>query len=185
LAAVTVFSVYPIPVTANATALAGPGTGGIKASVSLLRFELRFAKGGTIARRHFEEAEKAFSAGEFADAAGLYELSGEAVDTLAAKLNFGIAVYNSSDLPKAASILASGVQIARQKHMAILEAAFLTNLGNVRRDRATWTRQQGYMETQRELTAVPMRWAQQSSHTTMACSVLSAAISAKLFLSST
>jgi tetratricopeptide (TPR) repeat protein len=134
LAAVTVFSVYPIPVTANATALAGPGTGGIKASVSLLRFELRFAKGGTIARRHFEEAEKAFSAGEFADAAGLYELSGEAVDTLAAKLNFGIAVYNSSDLPKAASILASGVQIARQKHMAILEAAFLTNLGNVRRD---------------------------------------------------
>jgi tetratricopeptide (TPR) repeat protein len=135
LAIIGVFSIYLTPVSAkNATALTPPGTGGIKASASLLRSELRFANGGATARRQFEEAEDAFSAGEFAKAARLYGLSGEAVDTLAAKLNFGIAVYNSSDLPKAAAILSSGVQIARQKHLAFLEAAFLTNLGNVRRD---------------------------------------------------
>jgi tetratricopeptide (TPR) repeat protein len=61
-------------------------------------------------------------------------MSGKAVDTLAAKLNFGIAVYNSSDLPKAASIFSAGLQIARKEHVAILEGAFLTNLGNVSRE---------------------------------------------------
>jgi len=134
LAAIVVFSTYLTPVSANATALAGPETGAIKANVSLLRSELQFANGGAMARRHFEEAEGAFAAGKYAEAARLYEISGESVDTLAAKLNFGIAVYNNSDLPKAASIFSDGLRKARQKHIAILEGAFLTNLGNVSRE---------------------------------------------------
>jgi tetratricopeptide (TPR) repeat protein len=134
LAVVVVLTMYLTPVSADATAMAGPGTGGIKASAALLRSEVRFARGGGTARRHFEMAEKAFSAGKFPEAARLYEMSGEAVDTLAAKLNFGIAVYNSSDLPKAASIFAAGLQIAREERIAILEGAFLTNLGNVSRE---------------------------------------------------
>jgi len=55
LAIIGVFSIYLTPVSAkNATALTPPGTGGIKASASLLRSELRFANGGATARRHLK-----------------------------------------------------------------------------------------------------------------------------------
>src|ERR1017187_10388079 len=135
LLAAIIVSTFLTPVSAkNATALTPPGTGGIKATSLLLRSELPLTLRSATARSRFDEAEKALSAGEFAKAAHLYEVSGEAVDTLAAKLNFGIAVYNSSDFPKAASIFSDGLEIARKKHAPILEAAFLTNLGNVRRE---------------------------------------------------
>jgi tetratricopeptide (TPR) repeat protein len=135
LVMIAAFSIYLTPVSAkNATALTPPGTGGIMATKALLRSELPFTLRSATARSHFDEAEKALSEGKFAEAARLYEISGEAVDTLAAKLNFGIALYNTSDLPKAASIFSAGLEIARKKHIAVLEAAFLTNLGNVRRE---------------------------------------------------
>jgi tetratricopeptide (TPR) repeat protein len=131
-------SIYLTPVSAkNATALTPPGTGGIMATKALLRSEIPFTVftvRGATARSQFDEAEKALSEGKFAEAARLYKVSGEAVDTLAAKLNFGIAVYNSSDFPKAGSIFSDGLEIARKKHAPILEAAFLINLGNVRRE---------------------------------------------------
>jgi len=134
LAIIGLFSIYLTPVSAkNAIALTPPGTGGIKATSLLLRSELPLTVRSTTARSRFDEAEKAFAAGEFAKAAHLYEVSGEAVDTLAAKLNFGIALYNSSD-PKAASIFSAGLEIARKNHVALLEGAFLTNLGNVSRE---------------------------------------------------
>jgi tetratricopeptide (TPR) repeat protein len=135
LLAAIIVSTFLTPVSAkNATALTPPGTGGIMATNSLLRSELPLTLRSATARSHFDEAEKALSVGKFAEAARLYEMSGKAVDTLAAKLNFGIAVYNSSDLPKAASIFSAGLQIARKEHVAILEGAFLTNLGNVSRE---------------------------------------------------
>ena len=135
LLAAVIVSTFLTPVSAkNATALTPPGTGGIMATRALLRSELPFTLRSAAARSHFDEAEKALSEGKFAEAARLYEISGEAVDTLAAKLNFGIALYNTSDLPKAASIFSAGLEIARKKHIAVLEAAFLTNLGNVRRE---------------------------------------------------
>jgi tetratricopeptide (TPR) repeat protein len=135
LAIIGVFSAYPTAVSAkNATALTPPGTGGIMATKALLRSELSFTLRSATARSHFDEAEKALSQGKFAEAARSYEISGEAVDTLAAKLNFGIALYNTSDLPKAASIFSAGLGIARKKNIAVLQAAFLTNLGNVRRE---------------------------------------------------
>jgi tetratricopeptide (TPR) repeat protein len=135
LLAAIIVSTFLTPVSAkNATALTPPGTGGIKATSLLLRSELPLTLRSATARNRFDEAERAFSAGEFAKAASLYKISGEAVDTLAAKLNFGIALYNSSDLPKAASIFSDGLEIAHKKRAPILEAAFLTNLGNVRRE---------------------------------------------------
>src|ERR1022692_888358 len=116
LVMIAAFSIYLPPVSAkNATALTPPGTGGIMATKALLRSELPFTLRSATARSHFDEAEKALSEGKFAEAARLYEISGEAVDTLAAKLNFGIALYNTSDLPKAASIFSAGLEIARKK----------------------------------------------------------------------
>lgn len=129
------FATFLAPVSAkNATALTPPGTGGIKATSSLFRSELRFTGQGAKARRYFDQAENALSEGEFSKAARWYEMSREAVDTLAAQLNFGIAVYNTSDLPKAASILSAGLNTARERHIEVLESAFLTNLGNVYRE---------------------------------------------------
>jgi tetratricopeptide (TPR) repeat protein len=127
--------IYLAPVSAkNATALTPPGTGGIKATSLLFRSELRFTLQGAKARRYFDQAENALSEGEFSKAARWYEMSREAVDTLAAQLNFGIAVYNTSDLPKAASIFSAGLKTARERHIEVLESAFLTNLGNVYRE---------------------------------------------------
>lgn len=129
------FSTFLAPVSAkNATALTPPGTGGIKATSLLFRSELRFTGQGAKARRYFDQAENALSEGEFSKAARWYEMSREAVDTLAAQLNFGIAVYNTSDLPKAASIFSAGLNTARERHIEVLESAFLTNLGNVYRE---------------------------------------------------
>jgi tetratricopeptide (TPR) repeat protein len=128
-------SIFLAPVSAkNATALTPPGTGGIKATSSLLRSELPFTSRALKARRYFDQAENALSEGEFSKAARLYEMSRESVDTLAAQLNFGIAVYDTSDLPKAASILLAGLKSARERHIEVLESAFLTNLGNVYRE---------------------------------------------------
>ena len=133
--ALIAFSIFQAPVSAkNATALAPPGTGGIKATGSLFRSELRFTLQGAKAGRYFDQAENALSEGEFSKAARWYEMSRDAVDTLAAQLNFGIAVYNTSDLPKAASIFSAGLKTARERHIEVLESAFLTNLGNVYRE---------------------------------------------------
>ena len=186
LAMIGVLSIYLTPVSAkNATALTPPGTGGIMATKSLLQLELPFTLRSATARSHFDEAEKALSAGKFAEAARLYEISGEAVDTLAAKLNFGIALYNSSDLPRAASIFSTGLQTARKKHTAILEAAFLTNLGNVRREQGRLDEAARLYGDAGKLTAEPMRWAQRPLLTTTGCSMKCAATSANLFLSLT
>jgi hypothetical protein len=84
--------------------------------------------------RYFEQAERALSAGRFSDAARLYEMSSGAVDTLAARLNFGIALYNTANFAKAASVFSAGLELAREKHMETLESAFLTNLGSVNRE---------------------------------------------------
>jgi tetratricopeptide (TPR) repeat protein len=133
--ALIAFATFLAPVSAkNATALTPPGTGGIKATSSLFRSEVRFTGQGTKARRYFDQAENALSEGDFSKAARWYEMSREAVDTLAAQLNFGIAVYNTSDLPKAASIFSSGLKTARERHIEVLESGFLTNLGNVYRE---------------------------------------------------
>ena len=135
VAALIPLSIYLTPVSAkNAIALTPPGTGGIKATGSLFRSEVHFGGQGAEARNFFDQAERALSQGDFVKAARLYEMSMGAVDTLAAQLNLGIAIYNTSDLPKAASIFSAGLKTARERHAEVLESAFLNNLGNVYRE---------------------------------------------------
>ncbi len=121
-------------VAKNTTRLTPAGTGGIQATGALLRSELPFSWRGAAAFRYFEQAANALSKGEFSKAARWYQQSREAADTLAAQLNFGIAVYNTADLTNAASIIEKGLMTARQNHVEVLESAFLTNLGNIYRD---------------------------------------------------
>lgn len=155
------------------------------ATKALLRSELSFTLRSATARSHFDEAEKALSQGKFAEAARSYEISGKAVDTLAAKLNFGIALYNTSDLPKAASIFSAGLGIARKKNIAVLQAAFLTNLGNVRREQGRLDEAARLYRDAEEIDRGTDALGWRPQHTTTECSVICSATSAKLFLSST
>ena len=112
-----------------------PGaTAGLKATDALLRHEVRFSLRRAKAIAYFQEAEQAISDGRFSEAARLYEESDRTVNTAAAQLNFGIAVYNTGDPQKAARILLAGLVTARADSNPVLVTAFLVNLANVYRD---------------------------------------------------
>lgn len=79
----------------------------------------------------FRTAERSFNSMQYQDAATNYRRSIEAVPTLSAYLNLGVALRYLADYPAAEPVLLKGLQYAKSKGEKKFEANFLFNLGFV------------------------------------------------------